>query len=67
MWAAQRGDIDLVEQLVSAGADVNAKDKDGKSVGDHAPSEVRDRILTVLAHPGKPQGAWWNVGRWFRE
>jgi len=52
MFACSNGKVDLVKHLVSKGADVNLKTKDGATALSLAKKEKNDEIIKILKANG---------------
>ena len=48
MYAAEKGHIEIVKLLLDHGADINAKDKDGKTALDLARENNKEKIVEYL-------------------
>jgi ankyrin repeat protein len=52
MKAADHGNVEVVQQLINAGADVNARDEEGETALDKAADERNLRAVQVLRAAG---------------
>lgn len=56
MYACQKGNFEIALMLISAGADINAKDENGKTVLNYAAEGGNTEIMKLLLAQGADNG-----------